>query len=372
MSETPEDETFDDVSVQCLFCMNTFPEVGLCLAHMRTDHLFNMKQICYDWELDFYDQIKLINFIRRCVDVTCICPYCLLSFSNKDSLYRHLQVSPETALPVYPPYLQFAEEDDDKIENKEDEPPAIIDIHPLPSGETPNLDDLVMQLLNSDDDEYPLAKAHLPTDFLPQTLKPTVYADAAAEAMTVRVVSHCGVQRTRNEWTAEENMFAVQMNDPLLNHAGSNWDEQATIDEDQPIPEDILREIREKRGELGKRLLDDDSDDYRFEEEEEEEVPEGEVVYAQGEKDGFPCLFIKLPGDDVSLPQNFTLLKNSDPALSGLLKKKQAEAFRDNDASSKLWKRMEDEKEDEISHSDTNDDQKEDNATKEDAKDCLG
>ena len=64
-----EIEDFSQPRILCLFCKETFQTAQECLGHMVEIHKFNLLAFCKSNMLDFYDFIKLINYMRaNCVD----------------------------------------------------------------------------------------------------------------------------------------------------------------------------------------------------------------------------------------------------------------------------------------------------------------
>ena len=49
----------------CFFCKSSFSEAGAVYEHMKTNHNFDFIKMREEMHLSFYQQIKLINFIRR-------------------------------------------------------------------------------------------------------------------------------------------------------------------------------------------------------------------------------------------------------------------------------------------------------------------
>lgn len=67
----PSLEDWNDDPAQlfvCLFCEKSFEKEDLILNHMQQEHDFNFKSIITSEGLSFYDQVKILNFIRRQVN----------------------------------------------------------------------------------------------------------------------------------------------------------------------------------------------------------------------------------------------------------------------------------------------------------------
>ncbi|KAN0000714.1 hypothetical protein ACTFIZ_001159 [Dictyostelium cf. discoideum] len=82
-----EDTTF------CLFCETHFDNSDCTFEHMRNVHNFDYDKKRKSWNLDYYESIKLLNFIRRCVSEM-ICCYCGdNSFKDKETFFSHLHIN---------------------------------------------------------------------------------------------------------------------------------------------------------------------------------------------------------------------------------------------------------------------------------------
>ncbi|XP_039177654.1 zinc finger protein 277 isoform X4 [Crotalus tigris] len=84
------------VCAVCLFCekQDDTPE-KLCV-HMEEAHGFNLLKIKSEYDLNFYQQVKLVNFIRRQVH-QCQCFKCEKKFQLKKELIHHLDDSKHIA-----------------------------------------------------------------------------------------------------------------------------------------------------------------------------------------------------------------------------------------------------------------------------------
>ena len=84
------EEKVEDCSqprILCLFCKETFQTAEECLGHMVEIHEFNLLAFCKSNKLDFYDFIKLINYMRaNCLDGRAAGTISLEDFSSDEFL----------------------------------------------------------------------------------------------------------------------------------------------------------------------------------------------------------------------------------------------------------------------------------------------
>ncbi|KAG5887309.1 hypothetical protein JTB14_006453 [Gonioctena quinquepunctata] len=91
-AELNADEEYSDWNekedqITCLFCQKTETNINNLCLHMDADHEFDF--IIQTENLDFYQKIKLINYIRRQMhDLNCF--YCDTSFESSSQLRNHL------------------------------------------------------------------------------------------------------------------------------------------------------------------------------------------------------------------------------------------------------------------------------------------
>lgn len=87
-SDWEEDEDKVENPVVCLFCetSSSFDEI---LSHMNGCHGFDFARICV--EMDFYQQVKLVNYVRRQVYIG-HCPCCDEILRNRGELLEHMSV----------------------------------------------------------------------------------------------------------------------------------------------------------------------------------------------------------------------------------------------------------------------------------------
>ncbi|BES98453.1 Zinc finger protein [Nesidiocoris tenuis] len=102
--EEEEDESSDwsdwaetcDTPITCLFCESTLDQWSAIEEHMATVHQFDYSALTKD--MDFYEQVKLVNYIRRQVHLN-RCITCDESRDNNASLLEHMVVEKHLALP---------------------------------------------------------------------------------------------------------------------------------------------------------------------------------------------------------------------------------------------------------------------------------
>lgn len=69
-AEEEDEETWEDwqedtpLHTACLFCSTILPSPQLALIHCKEQHGFDLEEVKQKWKLDFYSQVKVINFIR--------------------------------------------------------------------------------------------------------------------------------------------------------------------------------------------------------------------------------------------------------------------------------------------------------------------
>ena len=73
----------------CLFCENSFENEDDILSHMMKYHKFDLKKYLSENNLSFYNQVKLINYIRQQM-FSNNCFVCKGNFDSKEQLLSHL------------------------------------------------------------------------------------------------------------------------------------------------------------------------------------------------------------------------------------------------------------------------------------------
>nr|XP_020666116.1 zinc finger protein 277 [Pogona vitticeps] len=74
----------------CLFCEKQADTTEKLYVHMKESHGFDLLQIKSEHGLNFYQQVKLVNFIRREVH-QCRCYSCLKKLPSKKELVTHME-----------------------------------------------------------------------------------------------------------------------------------------------------------------------------------------------------------------------------------------------------------------------------------------
>ncbi|XP_066251514.1 zinc finger protein 277 [Euwallacea similis] len=80
----------------CLFCDHTETDINVLCTHMNVEHDFDIMESTQ--ALDFYQKIKLVNFIRKMVH-SFMCPYCAIALESKSELYLHLREAKHYKIP---------------------------------------------------------------------------------------------------------------------------------------------------------------------------------------------------------------------------------------------------------------------------------
>jgi hypothetical protein len=95
-SESEVDETWDDWvedvpnDTDCLFCDRVLSSPPICMDHMASEHGFDFRALKKEWSLDFYDSVKLVNYIRRQVEEKA-CVKCGEKQGSRKDLLDHMQ-----------------------------------------------------------------------------------------------------------------------------------------------------------------------------------------------------------------------------------------------------------------------------------------
>merc|ERR1719435_435627 len=73
----------------CLYCAAAYSSTPDLLEHMDLVHGFDFVSLRARLNLNFYQQVKLINYIRRMVHLCC-CTGCSEKFCSREALVEHL------------------------------------------------------------------------------------------------------------------------------------------------------------------------------------------------------------------------------------------------------------------------------------------
>ncbi|XP_078112489.1 zinc finger protein 277 isoform X1 [Sander vitreus] len=89
-----EDDDWSDwqahpVSVVCLFCDHQSDTMDQIYTHMKGAHGFDLHYLRMELNLRFYQQVKLVNFIRRQIHQS-RCYGCQQTFPSRDDVIRHI------------------------------------------------------------------------------------------------------------------------------------------------------------------------------------------------------------------------------------------------------------------------------------------
>ncbi|XP_058511004.1 zinc finger protein 277 isoform X3 [Ochotona princeps] len=85
------------VSAVCLFCEKQAETVEKLYVHMEDAHEFDLLKIKSELGLTFYQQVKLVNFIRRQVH-QCRCYGCHVKFKSRADLRTHMEEAKHMSL----------------------------------------------------------------------------------------------------------------------------------------------------------------------------------------------------------------------------------------------------------------------------------
>ncbi|KAF6302221.1 zinc finger protein 277 [Rhinolophus ferrumequinum] len=85
------------VSAVCLFCEKRAETMEKLCVHMEEAHEFDLLKIKSELGLNFYQQVKLVNFIRRQVH-QCRCYGCRVQFKSRADLRTHMEEAKHTSL----------------------------------------------------------------------------------------------------------------------------------------------------------------------------------------------------------------------------------------------------------------------------------
>uniref|UniRef100_A0A8C9T178 Zinc finger protein 277 n=1 Tax=Scleropages formosus TaxID=113540 RepID=A0A8C9T178_SCLFO len=93
LAEDQDDDWSDwqahPLRVVCLFCEHQSDTMEQIYAHMEETHGFDLHKIKADFNLKFYQQVKLVNYIRRELH-QCRCYGCQEKFVSREEVLRHI------------------------------------------------------------------------------------------------------------------------------------------------------------------------------------------------------------------------------------------------------------------------------------------
>ncbi|GAB6031969.1 hypothetical protein CHUAL_010350 [Chamberlinius hualienensis] len=81
--------TDSEMNIVCMFCNRMSRDAEIILLHMQEAHDFNLTLIRKTLKLNYYQQVKLVNYIRRQMYEK-RCFNCLRTFSDPTDLQKHL------------------------------------------------------------------------------------------------------------------------------------------------------------------------------------------------------------------------------------------------------------------------------------------
>ncbi|KAJ8047322.1 hypothetical protein HOLleu_06296 [Holothuria leucospilota] len=128
----PENESWDDwqetagATAVCLFCDYRASATKKLLEHMHDEHRFNLNGIKTTFGLNFYKQLKLVNYLRRRIHQK-MCFSCHQVFSSHNALIshmtssKHIQDLPESSEWDQPQYYIPTYENDSLLFGLEDD-----------------------------------------------------------------------------------------------------------------------------------------------------------------------------------------------------------------------------------------------------------
>ncbi|XP_028400631.1 zinc finger protein 277-like [Dendronephthya gigantea] len=94
INQKSKDENWDDwqeedIPIHCLFCKVTSPTIQEILNHMKKCHGFDLLKTKKNQGLNFYEEVKIVNYVRRQV-YNSKCIFCKERFTSNEVLLDHL------------------------------------------------------------------------------------------------------------------------------------------------------------------------------------------------------------------------------------------------------------------------------------------
>lgn len=93
-----EEEAEGESLSRCLFCPLQLPSADDAFSHCSSSHNFDFHRIRAQFKLDFYDSIRVINYIRKQVSSS-KCIFCMEAFLVQDDLLSHMETVGHNKLP---------------------------------------------------------------------------------------------------------------------------------------------------------------------------------------------------------------------------------------------------------------------------------
>ena len=88
----------DQSGAICLFCSASYTEMNDLLNHMTSIHDFDFQDVRNSKRLNFYQQLKLINYLRRQVHLN-LCIFCSDKLDSRDELLIHMDKKGHMKIP---------------------------------------------------------------------------------------------------------------------------------------------------------------------------------------------------------------------------------------------------------------------------------
>lgn len=100
--------TDEEIAIVCLFCRFSSGKIDAVKDHMKQTHLFDFDDVVE--KLNFYQRVKMVNFIRRQMQQKRCVNDCCIEFDSHENLLKHMMtekhfVISETKLYNQPQYF---------------------------------------------------------------------------------------------------------------------------------------------------------------------------------------------------------------------------------------------------------------------------
>ncbi|KAK2722809.1 zinc finger protein 277-like [Artemia franciscana] len=93
------EEAEQDLGAVCFFCNSKFTDINKFESHLKVDHNFDFHADRKKLNLDFYQQVKLVNYIRRQMHQR-RCIYCSKEFKTKLQVDMHMDSDDHRRIPA--------------------------------------------------------------------------------------------------------------------------------------------------------------------------------------------------------------------------------------------------------------------------------